>query len=158
VLPDGARILLTGASGGLGSAIARELARRGATLVLSGRRESALWELATELPGEHEAVALDLGAPAAAQDLARSAGHVDCLIAAAAVHGTGQVEEYSSEGLRQVLRVNLESHVVLTRLLLPRMRERSIRWRRRTSPPRPACAGLRSRSGRTSTGLGWECR
>ena len=50
---DGARVLLTGASGGLGEAIARALAERGARLVLTGRRAEALEALALELGATH---------------------------------------------------------------------------------------------------------
>ena len=57
---DGSRVLLTGASGGLGHAIARALHSRGATLLLSGRRADALDGLAAQLGGRAEVLAADL--------------------------------------------------------------------------------------------------
>ena len=50
---EGKRVLLTGATGGLGTAIARALTERGASLVLSARRAEALEGLAGSLPGDH---------------------------------------------------------------------------------------------------------
>ncbi|MGZ5336143.1 MAG: SDR family NAD(P)-dependent oxidoreductase, partial [Solirubrobacterales bacterium] len=60
---EGKRLLLSGATGGLGRAIASGLAARGAALVLSSRREAELRELAASLPGgatRHGVVVSDL--------------------------------------------------------------------------------------------------
>src|SRR4029077_13147456 len=82
----GARVLLTGASGGVGQAIARRLSRERAQLVLSGRRADVL-----------EALAGELGARALVADLARreevvgllaSVGEIDVLVANAALPGS----------------------------------------------------------------------
>ena len=62
----GKRALLTGATGGLGQAIAHALAERGATLVLSARKPEALRELAESLPGEHQVAPADLAEEGAA--------------------------------------------------------------------------------------------
>src|SRR2546423_5986369 len=67
----GATALLTGSTGGLGRAIARALADRGAALVLSGRSAEALEQLAGELPGEgHITIPADLAQAGAASKLA----------------------------------------------------------------------------------------
>jgi len=58
---DGKTVLLTGATGGIGRAIAEALAGRGASLVLSARKVDALNELAGSLPGEHRVATADLG-------------------------------------------------------------------------------------------------
>src|SRR5690349_16273579 len=72
---EGKRVLLTGATGGLGRAIAEGLAARGATLVLSSRKREELDALAAELPGDGHAVAVsDLAEEGAAERLASEAG------------------------------------------------------------------------------------
>jgi short-subunit dehydrogenase len=121
---DGKTVLLTGATGGIGRAIAAAIAGRGARLVLSARREDALNELAGSLPGEHRVVAVDLAEGGAAERLAAEAGQVDGLVANAALPGTGKLESFSSDELQRALRVNLESPMLLARALEPGMRER----------------------------------
>jgi short-subunit dehydrogenase len=121
---DGKTVLLTGATGGLGQAIGATLAARGASLVLTSRKEEALNELAESLPGEHRVVPADLGVDGAAERLADEAGEVDCLVASAGLPGTGRVESFSPEELQRALRVNLEAPMMLARELAPGMRER----------------------------------
>jgi short-subunit dehydrogenase len=121
---DGKTVLLTGATGGLGRAIAEGLAARGAALVLSARKSEALKELAGSLAGEHRVVAADLAEDGAAERLAADAGHVDGLVANAGLPGTGRVEDFSPTELKRALRVNLEAPMILARELAPRMRER----------------------------------
>ena len=120
----GKRALLTGATGGLGRAIAGALADRGATLVLSARNEDALRELAESLPGEHRIAPADLAEGGAAERLAAEAGEVDCLVANAGLPGTGAIESFSPEELTRALRVNLEAPMMLARELAPGMSER----------------------------------
>jgi short-subunit dehydrogenase len=121
----GRTALLTGATGGLGRAIARALAGRGATLSLSARNSSALEALAAELPGEgHEVVPADLADPGAAERLAADAGDVDILVANAGLPGTAWLTDFSSEEVVRVLRVNLEAPMLLARALFPAMVER----------------------------------
>ena len=90
---DGARVLLTGATGGLGRAIAAELAGRGATMILSSRSAAELGPLAAGLPGgAHRAIALDLAVPGAAVELVELAGEFDVLVANAGVPGGPALE------------------------------------------------------------------
>ena len=71
----GKTVLLTGATGGLGRAMAEALAERGATLVLSSRKPQELDELALGLPGEgHRRIVSDLAVPGAAEALIAEAG------------------------------------------------------------------------------------
>jgi uncharacterized protein len=119
---DGARVLLTGASGGLGEAIARTLAGRGAWLVLSGRRADSLEALAGELGGE--AIPADLSEHGAAERLAAAAGDVDVLVANAGLPGRGKLLNLSTHDIDDVLEVNLRAPIMLARLLSPRMAER----------------------------------
>lgn len=118
----GARVLLTGASGGLGEAIARSLADRGAQLVLSGRRADALEALARELGAE--AVPCDLSDRAAVEHLADVAGAVDVLVANAGLPGSGTLLKLEQDEIDRVLEVNLRAPIALARRLAPGMVER----------------------------------
>jgi uncharacterized protein len=118
----GARVLLTGASGGLGQAIARTLAARGAELVLSGRRLEALEPLAAETGAR--AVPADLADPADVRRLADGAGAVDVLVANAALPASGRLARFSVEEIDRALAVNLRAPMVLARLLADGMVQR----------------------------------
>jgi len=121
----GKTVLLSGATGGLGRAIAVTLAGRDARLVLSSRKAEALEDLAGSLPGDgHRTVVADLAEQGAAERLAAEAGDVDVLVANAGLPGTGKLDDFSHEELGRVLRVNLEAPIRLTRELVPGMQER----------------------------------
>lgn len=121
----GRTALLTGATGGLGRAIAADLAGGGATLVLSGRREEDLLALAESLPGEdHRVVVADLAEDGEAERLAAAAAGVDILVANAGLPGAGWLAEFSAEEVKRALRVNLEAPMLLARALFPEMLER----------------------------------
>jgi short-subunit dehydrogenase len=121
----GKTVLLTGATGGLGRAIARELADRGATLVLSSRSAEQLDELALALPGEgHRRIVSDLAEPGAADELVAQAGEVDVLIANAGLGANGSIEDFSAQEIERVVRVNLEAPIRTVRTVVPGMRER----------------------------------
>src|SRR6516165_4092974 len=99
---DGKKVLLTGATGGLGRAIAKALAARGAKLVLSSRKSEELEQLARSLPGAgHATVVCDLAEEGAALVLLEKADEIG-----------------------RALRVNLESPVRMTRALLPGWQQR----------------------------------
>jgi short-subunit dehydrogenase len=121
----GQRALLTGATGGLGRAIAGALAYRGATLVLSSRKGDELESLAASLPGDgHHAVVSDLAEEGAALRLLADAGEIDVLVANAGLPASGKLNDFSQEEIGRALRVNLESPVRMARELLPAMKER----------------------------------
>ncbi len=121
----GKRVLLTGATGGLGRTIATAIARAGGRLLLSARSAEALEALAAELPGTgHEILAGDLSHPDAVAELARRAGEVDILVANAALPATGRLDELNAEQVARMLRVNLESPILLAQTLLPGMLSR----------------------------------
>lgn len=121
----GKTALLTGATGGLGRAIASALAGRGATLVLSSRKGAELEELAASLPGEgHRTIVSDLAEEGEALRLIEAAGEVDVLVANAGLPASGRVEGFSQEEITRALRVNLESPVRMARELVPRLTER----------------------------------
>lgn len=121
----GQTVLLSGATGGLGRAIATAVAKRGATLVLSARKRDALDALEAGLPGDgHRTAVADLADEGAAERLAAAAGPVDALVANAGLPGTGRLDDFSQDELGRVLRVNLEAPIRLTRELVPTMQER----------------------------------
>ena len=118
----GSNVLLTGATGGLGQAIARALASEGATLVLSGRRTEVLEPLATELGAR--AVAVDLSRRDDVHRLVEEAGSVDVLVANAALPGSGRLSELTEDQIDRVLEVNLAAPIALTHALTPAMVQR----------------------------------
>jgi short-subunit dehydrogenase len=121
---SGRKTLLTGATGGLGRAIALALAERGARLTLSARKREALEALASELPGSgHEVLPADLAEPEAAERLAAEAAGTEILIANAGLPAAGKVEQFSAEEVKRALRVNLEAPMLLARALYPAMLE-----------------------------------
>jgi uncharacterized protein len=111
----GRRILLTGATGGLGTAMARAFAGRGATLVLTGRRADELTALAVETGGRP--LPYDLAEPAAPEALVREAGAVDILVANAALPASGAIASFTVAELDRALMVNLRAPMVLARLI-----------------------------------------
>jgi short-subunit dehydrogenase len=124
---EGKRVLLSGATGGLGRAIAEQLADKGAKLVLSSRKEKDLRELARSLPGgarRHKVIVADLAKDGAAARLVSEAGDVDILVANAALPGTGRLEKFSQEEVKRALRVNLESPIMMARELAPELAEK----------------------------------
>jgi short-subunit dehydrogenase len=118
----GARVLVTGATGGLGQAIAAELGRAGAELVVTGRRAEALSGLADELGAR--VVTADLAEPGAAAALAAEVGDVDVLVANAALPASGDLLDFEPERIDRCLQVNLHAPVQLARALAPGMVER----------------------------------
>jgi short-subunit dehydrogenase len=118
----GATVLLTGATGGLGRAIAEGLAGRGASLILSGRSAEALEQLAAELPGSgHISAPADLSQAGAATKLVADAGDFDVLVANAGLRGAGPLTDYGDEDMQRTLRVNLEAPMLMARAVMERM-------------------------------------
>lgn len=121
---SGSTALVTGATGGLGRAIATALAREGANVVVSGsgRRLAELETLARTLGGR--AVAADLALPAEVERLLEETGQVDVAVMNAGVAGTGDLLDWTQEKIERILAVNLTAPIAITRALLPGMRER----------------------------------
>jgi short-subunit dehydrogenase len=117
-----ARVLLTGASGGIGPVIARGLAARGARLVLSGRRIDALEALAAELGAT--VLPADLAEREGPDALAGAAGAVDVFVSNAALPADGQIDDYTPEQIDRALDVNLRAPIFLARALTPAMVQR----------------------------------
>jgi short-subunit dehydrogenase len=124
---QGKTALISGATGGIGRAIAEELAGRGSSLLLSSRRQDELAELAGSLPGgaeRHRVLVADLAEVGAAERLIEEAGDVDILVANAALPASGKLDDFSSNEVQRALRVNLESPVLMARALGPKLAEK----------------------------------
>ncbi len=126
---SGKTALVTGATGGLGSAIARALHGQGATVVLSGTRENVLADLASELGGRAHVAACNLSDAEAVDGLvgkaedAAGAG-LDILVANAGITKDGLILRMKDEDWEQVLKVNLESYFRLARAAIKGMMKR----------------------------------
>ncbi|MEA2150783.1 MAG: hypothetical protein QOD69_2613 [Solirubrobacteraceae bacterium] len=119
---SGKKVLLTGATGGLGQAIARRLAAAGAHVVLSGRRGDVLVELAGEIGGE--VAPADLSDSAAVRELAAAHADADILVANAGLPASGRLETYSDDQIERALLVNLHAPILLAHALTPQMVQR----------------------------------
>lgn len=119
---SGSTALLTGATGGIGHAIARALAAKGARLILTGRRVDVLEPLAAELGAL--SLAVDLSKQAELTRLAREAADADILVANAALPASGLLESFSIEEIDRALDVNLRAPIVLAHELTPGMVQR----------------------------------
>ena len=116
----GKTALVTGASGGIGGAIAKTLSEQGAKVALSGRRQDALEAVAAELKGESVIVTADLGDAEAADGLlARSeealGAGLDVLVANAGITKDGLLMRMKDEDWEFVLNTNLNSYYRLAK-------------------------------------------
>lgn len=117
---DDSRVLITGASSGIGAATARAMAGRHARLVLTGRDRARLEAVAAQTGGR--CVTADIASGTVA--LATEAGAVDVLVANAGTGWAGSVTGMSVWAIEDLVAVNLVAPMRLTRLLLPGMIER----------------------------------
>lgn len=128
----GKSALVTGASGGIGSAVARVLHQAGATVALSGTREGPLGELAGELGGRVHVLPCNLADAAAVEDLPRRAaeamGAVDILVNNAGITRDGLMMRMSDDDWQAVIDVNLTATFRLCRAVLRGMMK--ARWGR----------------------------
>lgn len=118
----GRTALVTGAAGGLGQAICRALAARGARLIVSGRRAETLEPLAAEVGGR--VLIADLADRAALEPMLAEAGRIDVLVANAGLPADGPLDDYSVAEIDRALDVNLRAPILTAQALLDGMRER----------------------------------
>ncbi len=126
----GSRALVTGASGGIGRALAMQLARQGADLLVLARREPELAELAEEvralgrrceiIVGDVTQEAVRTAAIARAKE---ALGGLDLLINNAGIGALGPFEEASPERLRRIMEVNFFAAAELTRASIPLLKQ-----------------------------------
>jgi short-subunit dehydrogenase len=125
---SGSTILITGASGGIGGAIARQLAQRGASLILVNRDSKKLEDFATELRtsgGKVMTLVGDLALPGEparlAQDALEQAGTIDILINCAGVQNFGFFAQESATDTATLFHINTIAPIALINALLPHM-------------------------------------
>lgn len=125
---EGSTVMVTGASGGIGGAIARQLAEQGANLVLIGRNASRLEGVQTEFQSLGVRVVVlsaDLakpGAPAAvAQQALRSVKEVDALVNCAGVQNFGFFADEAATDTAALFHVNVVAPMALVNAMLPHM-------------------------------------
>lgn len=128
----GKTALVTGASGGIGSAIATALHGQGATVALSGTRQEALEKVAADLGSRAHVLLCDLGDPAATDDLVKRAetamGQLDILINNAGLTRDMLALRLKDDDWQKVLDVNLTAGFRLARAAMKGMMKR--RWGR----------------------------
>jgi short-subunit dehydrogenase len=121
----GSRIVVTGASRGIGAGLATSLAGRGARVVLVARSRDTIEIRAKELDGE--AFPADLSDPSTIEPLVRDIeahGPIDVLVNNAGVDLTGSLVELEPDRILELLAVNLAAPILLSRAVIPAMRER----------------------------------
>jgi short-subunit dehydrogenase len=124
-LGSGTRVLVTGASRGIGESLARAFAARGCTLGLVSRSEDELKALAESLPGEgHEALPADVGDRASVGAAIEGFGTIDVLVANAGIAHYSSFHELPLERAEQMTRVNWLGTLYSVDAALPGMLER----------------------------------
>lgn len=124
-------VWITGASSGIGEALAYELSQRGARLVLSSRRKEALEAVRQQCtrPQAHLVQPLDLAdAPSlrkAADTVSDEAGPVDVLVNNGGISQRSAAADTNMDVVRRIMEVNFFGAVQLTKAVLPTMRERN---------------------------------
>ncbi|MBY0448437.1 MAG: 3-oxoacyl-[acyl-carrier-protein] reductase, partial [Hyphomonadaceae bacterium] len=125
---QGKSALVTGASGGIGGAVARAFAQAGARLALSGTNTAKLQALQAELGGDHAIVPCNLSDAAAVDALAGQAeaalGGLDIVVSNAGLTRDGLLLRMKDEDWSEVLRVNLEAYFRLSRAAIKGMMKR----------------------------------
>lgn len=131
----GRRIVITGASSGIGEALARHWARQGANLALVARRQAELERVAgqvRELGGQALVVPCDVAQRAdvfaAAQQVLQTWGSVDVLVNNAGYGGHRTFLEWPIEDIERMMQVNYLGTVYWTKALLPSMAQRGQGW------------------------------
>ncbi len=118
----GARVLLTGATGGLGGAIASALSSSGCDLVLTGRDRGVLERLASTTGAR--TVAADLSERRELEKLLDEAGELDIAVFNAAVPASGDLCGWEQDQIDRALEINLAGPIAATRAVLPGLLER----------------------------------
>ena len=114
------RALITGAAAGIGLAVARHLARAGATLVLADKDARGLEAAREALGGQHIAIAADLTAAAEIARVAEAAGAIDGLVNCAGIYPVTPLLELDAAEWDRVLGINLRTPFLLTQAVARR--------------------------------------
>ena len=129
----GKKVLLTGADGGIGSAVSRELARAGCSLVLCSHQASGLEKLAKELAAEGhtgsvKTVTVDLSHTGARQrlvDECAALGGIDVLVNLAGILDFRLFENQPAEIIERTLVVNMLAPMLLCKDFLPQLQQKA---------------------------------
>ena len=124
---NGTRVLVTGASGGIGQALVEQLCAAGARVLAVGRDADRLADAQERFPQALRRVVADLATIAgvdAVAAAARELGGVDCVVQAAGLNRFGLVEQQDDDAIATQVALNLVAPMLLTRRLLPLLRER----------------------------------
>ncbi len=118
------RYWLVGASQGLGRAVAHELSKTGAELILSARDADALQSLADEVPGKASVVPIDVADSASVAAAAEAVGQIDGMVFLAGVYWPLKASEFDGEQVATMLDINLTGCARVLGHVLPPMVER----------------------------------
>ncbi|HVF88443.1 MAG TPA: glucose 1-dehydrogenase [Blastocatellia bacterium] len=122
------RVLVTGASSGIGRATAEIFLEEGATVALAGRHEGTLAEVADEFADDAFIILADLASPEQSERCVARAvelmGGLDCLVNSAGILKSGSIEETSLDSWDEMMNINLRSVFYLMKLAVPHL-ERS---------------------------------
>ncbi|MBQ0807525.1 MAG: SDR family oxidoreductase [Porticoccus sp.] len=124
---NGSTILLTGASGGIGAAVAKALDQQGAQLLLVGRNEPALKTLKQQLSGKHLIVLADINTQEGREQIVQQCTQcngIDLMINLAGILDFGFFEQQSDHCIEQTLTTNLVSPMLLCHRLIPILKQR----------------------------------
>ena len=116
---EGKNALITGASGGIGGAIAKSLSKMGANIVISGTREEKLQSLKSEISGKCEILTCNLSDIEQVENLFAKAeeffGSIDILVCNAGITKDNLIMRIKNEDWDDVLNINLKSTFILNK-------------------------------------------
>jgi len=117
-------VLITGASSGIGRALAGEFARQGAHLVLVARNVEKLKAVAQSLPGQHRVLSADVTKPDEVQRAVAAVGRVDVLVNNAGIGHCAALADMKLDEIRVVMDTNFFGPLYFLRAIIPGMIER----------------------------------
>ena len=121
-------VLLTGATGGIGKSVAKQMKKQGAKLILSGTKQNVLNSLSSELGDETKTIVTDLSSKESIINLAQEAeacfGQIDVLINNAGITADNLFLRMKDEEWNKVININLSASMRLTRQVIKGMLKR----------------------------------
>lgn len=121
---NGKRYWLVGASAGLGAAVAEQISRRGATVILSARSEDDLREVASNCTGKTEVVPMDVSDSESVASAVEAAGDLDGFVFTAGVYWPLPAQEWDADKVTAMLDINLTGAARVLGHVVPRMVEK----------------------------------
>lgn len=121
-------VLITGATGGLGSCIAMGLLEQGHRVILHGRNKDSVKDILNEFPNTSEWFQADLFTQLGIDSFKGLQGRVEVLVHCAGIPSAGMSWKVSSEEFKKVNQINYESPFFISQIFIPEMRQR--KWGR----------------------------